>query len=170
MSLEYPVIGNNKNRLLLNQVEKVIILIEEGQEFVEAGYIDEGSIKLKFPANSITLMNKSTLQVGYNFSFEIKALQFYSLFEFEKLVNKNCTLNLHPLGIYIKNVPINIGGELTPGDNKSPITITGAKHVNKIREVIDGNPWGNLAEPWETGTITIPITTLNDTIGIENLL
>jgi len=170
MSLEYPVITNNTNRLLQKQVEKVIILLQDNSGYTEAGYIDEGSIKLKFPANNITLINKSILQLGYNFSFEIKTLQFYSLYEYEKLMNRSCTLNLHPLNIYIKDVRLNIGGELTLGDNKSPIIISGSKHVSKIRDVIDGNPWGALQEPWESTTVVIPIEAINDTIGIENLL
>lgn len=170
MSLINANIGNKEKRILSKALEKIVIIIEDGQESVDAGYIDEGSIKLKFPADKITLINKSTLQVGYDFSFEIKALQFYSLYEYEKLVNKTCTLNLYPLNVYIKNVRLNIGGEFTLGENKSPIVISGSKHVNKIRDVIDGNPYGNLAEPWETNSVQIIINPGTDTIGIENLL
>jgi len=169
MSLINPIIASNADRIINKPVEKVIIIIDDDNYNTEAGYIEEGSIKIKFPANSVKLLDKSELQLGYNFSMEIKALQFYSLYEYEKLKNKYCTLNLHPLNIYIKNVRINISGEITLGENKAPIIITASKHVNNIREVIDGNPWGNLIFPWEV-EITPSINVNQDTLGIENLL
>lgn len=149
MALENPIISSNADRIIKKSVEKISIILEEGEYNTEAGYIEEGSIKIKFPANSITLIDKSELQMGYNFSMELKALQFYSLYQYEKLVNKYCTLNLHPLNIYIKHVRLNISGELNLGENKAPIIITAARHVNNIRDVIDGNPWGELSFPWE---------------------
>lgn len=169
MSLQNPIIESNANRIIKNPVEKVIILVEDENFTTEAGYIEEGSIKIKFPANSVSLLDKSELQLGYNFSIEIKALQFYSLFEYEKLKNRICTINLHPLNIYIKNIRLNISGELNIGENKAPIIITAAKYVNNIKDVIDGNPWGNLTSPWEIEIL--PENNINqDILGIENLL
>ncbi len=169
MSLQNPIISQNPDRVIKKPVEKVIIIIEDNNYSTEAGYIEEGSIKLKFNANTVTLMDKSELQLGYNFSMEIKALQFYSLYEYEKLKNRSCIINLHPLNIYIKNIKLNIGGEINLGENKAPILISASKHINNIRDVIDGNPWGNLSSPWEF-EIT-PADNINqDTLGIENLL
>ncbi len=167
MALENPIISANADRIIKKSVEKITIILEGLDYNTEAGYIEEGSIKLKFPANSITLIDKSELQMGYNFSMEIKALQFYSLYQYEKLVNKYCTLNLHPLNIYIKHVRLNISGELNIGENKAPIIITAAKYVNNIRDVIDGNPWGELSFPWEV-EINPPNNNNQDPLTTEN--
>ncbi len=169
MSLQNPIISVNSDRIIKKPVEKAIIIIEDENFSTEAGYIEEGSIKIKFPANSVTLLDKSELQLGYNFSIEIKALQFYSLYEYEKLKNRFCTINLHPLSIYIKNVRLNISGELNVGENKAPILLTASKYVNNIKDVIDGNPWGQLTNPWEI-EITPEDNINQDTLGIENLL
>ena len=57
---------------------------------------------------------------------------------------------------YLKDIRLNVEVDVTVGDGKTPVKITGSKYVEKLRHAIDGNPWGDLAEPWEPSGLTVP--------------
>jgi hypothetical protein len=154
-----PNISKNKSLVLSRVIENVEFLYNENPDvslsgvWLGAGYIEKASVKLMAKPKTIELLDGTLHQTGYDFSFEITSLQYYSALEFEKLVNRATTINLSPIKTYIKNVRVNIEVDATPGD-KSIIKITGQKFIEKLRDAIDGNPWGSLPEEWAQGATT----------------
>lgn len=154
-----PNIGKNKSYVLSKVIENVSFLYNENPDaflagnWLDAGYIEKASVKLMAKPRTHELIDGTLHQFGYDFSFEITALQFYSALEFEKLVNRATTINLHPINTYVKNVRVNVEVDATPGD-KSVIKITGQKFIEKLRDAIDGNPWGSLPDEWAQGSTT----------------
>lgn len=126
--------------------------------FLNAGFIEEGTVKLSLKQMSHALITKEKYQYGYEFSFEITSLQYYSLYEFEKFRNEVCWISLDGLDSYLINVTVNVELDMTVGDMKGAIKLSGTKYVENIREVIDGNPWGTLPPIWASPKAAAPAT------------
>jgi len=116
------------------------------------GFIPEAGVKVKLVPKIRTIIDGSEFQRGWDFSFEIISMQFYSLFQIEKFKNQLCTINLHPLNLYLKDVypQIEVDDAFDKeGNNK--IILSGKKFVKEIRDVYDPNPWGDIdfvGSPW----------------------
>lgn len=119
-----------------------------GLGWLNAGYLEKASVKLTAAPRIIDLIDGSKYQLGYDFNVEITSLQYYSLFEFEKFKNQSCYLSLHGLSTYLVDVIMNLSVDLTAGDTKGPIKLTGSKFVGDIIEVMNPNPWGSYGDPW----------------------
>lgn len=170
MGLVY--IDRNKDRILADPVQQVVISFQDDDNgFQEAGLFSDGSIKMTFTPNSTKISDKTNVQLGYEYSIEMKALQFYSLYEYEKLVNEVVMIALRlksGRSIYIKDVRLNFGGEFTIGNNEAPLTLTAEGWVSKIRDLIDGNPWGELPEPFSTSkSVTVGVGSGSAGIGLD---
>lgn len=123
-------------------------IASNGNAWNNFGFLPEAGVKVNLKPKSRTLIDGSDFQRGFDFSFEITSLQFYSMYEIEKFKNELCTINLHPLQIYIKDVYVQVEVDHSfdkEGNNK--IIISGKKFVRSIRDVYDGNPWGSLEYP-----------------------
>ena len=116
-----------------------------------AGWIEQGKLVIKLDPIQKDIIDGSKFSIAWNFSCEITSMQYYSLYEFEKFNNELCTVNLNGISTYLTNVVLNLNLDATFNNNGDAIIkLMGSKRVQKIKDVIDGNPWGALAEPWET--------------------
>lgn len=132
------------------------------------GYFPEAGVKVKLTPNVRRLGDGSEFQRGYDFDFSIESIQMYSRFQIEKFKNELCTINLHPLQYYIKDVYIQITvDDVFDKDGNTKTIISGKKFVRNIRDVYDPNPWGDLSygnSPWAYSTPTTVPETAPETI------
>lgn len=113
---------------------------------VNIGFGEKGTLKLTAAKRVFEQLDESEIQLGYDFSFEIVSPQFYSMYEVEKFAGKLCLLTIHEGQFYIKDVQVTV--ELDYADGKTSIKIAGKKFIQKLRDAIDGNPWGSLPGVW----------------------
>ena len=120
------------------------------------GFFPEAGVKVKATPNVRRLGDGSEYQRGYDFEFTIESIQMYSRFQIEKLKNELCTINLHPLQLYIKDVYIQVTVDDTfDKDGNARTIISGKKFIRNIRDAYDPNPWGDAPAPW---AVTLPDT------------
>lgn len=165
MALQKIALKRDQSKVLDNFISDVLIQTNENlystnQDFnssgangaLNFGYIPEAGCKIKLSPRSRALIDGSEFQRGYDASVEMVSIQIYSMYELEKFKNELCTINFHPLHIYVKDVYLQVDVEANfDKEGNSKVTITGKKFVNNIREFIDGNPWGSLdypGSPW----------------------
>lgn len=117
-----------------------------GGGFKNIGHIEKASLKMTATKRVIEELDESEFQIGYDFEFELRSLQFYSMYEFEKFRNKVCIINT--MQAYIKNIKLNIELDNEVNSGKGVIVIRGKKFIANLRDAVDGNPWGALPEPW----------------------
>ncbi len=127
------------------------------------GYFPEAGVKVKLTPNVRRLGDGSEFQRGYDFEFTIESIQMYSRFQIEKFKNELCTINLHPLNLYIKDIYVQISvDDVFDKDGNTKTIISGKKFVRNIRDVYDPNPWGSAPAPWAfTTPTTVPETAPN---------
>jgi len=125
----------------------------------DMGYLEKATLEMKAPKHVIGLIDNSDFQTGYDAEFKVTSHQFYSLYQFEKLLNKVCIFQViaGEQVFYIKNMNVNIEVDAQPGSDKGPIMISGKKFVQNIRDFIDGNPWGSLPNYWAPNSGGIPV-------------
>ena len=137
-------------------------------KMVNFGFIPEASVKVQLQAKTRALIDGSEYQKGYDFSFSIESLQFYSMFQIEKFKNELCTINLHPLNIYIKDIYVQVSVDNTfDKDGNTKITISGKKFVKNIRDVYDPNPWGDAPAIWATTPVDFVPEVVPDTVHVN---
>jgi hypothetical protein len=111
-------------------------------EWENCGYIEQGSIIITAPPITFIDINGSTVTTGYNGKIEIGIMQIYGIFEYEKFVNKMCTISLPGIKMYIPDIILNLDVNFTPGDNKkAPLKLSGTKNVETLEYLITDNPW-----------------------------
>ena len=159
MALKVINLRKDSGRVLTGVVKDVLIQTNENlmsgdpkyNGWKNAGWIEQGKLVIKLDPIQKDIIDGSKFSIAWNFSCEITSMQYYSLYEFEKFNNELCTVNLNGISTYLKNVVLNLNLDATFNNNGDAIIkLMGSKRVQKIKDVIDGNPWGALAEPWET--------------------
>lgn len=154
--MAYPNISKNPSFMLSKVINNISFWYQgwnPEDDALNFGLVEKGSVKLKAVPKIVEMIDGSQYQLGYDFEFEIVSLQYYSLYEYEKFMNKVCTFNLQGIHTYIKDIVTTIELDAEPGAVKGVIKFSGKKFVEKIRDVIDGNPWGTLASPPWPATI-----------------
>lgn len=163
MGLEVVNLSKNTALNLNKKVSSVFLNTNENlysgnpiyNDWKNGGYIEEGTIKYNAVPSTKKNSDGQTFTKGYDCSFEFISEQYYSLFQFEKFANKLCTINLEGISTYIKNIVLNVEliGELND-KNEARVKISGTKYVEKFRDFVDGNPWGDMPAPWASNTPT----------------
>ncbi len=151
-------LSKNTNRLVKTVVSDVQIqtMADLPTGWLNAGYIEKGTVKFSAKPRIFDTLDGAKHVLGYDFSFEIGSVQYYSMLQFEKFNNQSCMLRIDGMKTYIKDVKVNVEVDVTAGEAKSTLKITGSKYVEKLRDAIDGNPWGDLSEPWEPEGLAVP--------------
>lgn len=112
------------------------------------GWIPEAGCKVKLAPRVRGIIDGSEFQRGYDASFEIVSIQLYSMYEIEKFKNQLCTINLHPLNLYIIDVYVQVDVEANfDKEGNTKVTITGKKFVKNLSAFFSGNPWGSIEYP-----------------------
>jgi len=159
MALKVINLRKDSGRVLTGVVKDVLIQTNENlmsgdpkyNGWKNAGWIEEGQVTIKLEPIQKNIIDGSKFSMAWNFSVEITSLQFYSMLEFEKFNNELCTVNLNGIQTYLKNINMNMSVDAAFNNNgDARIKLMASKRVQKIRDVIDGNPWGALSEPWES--------------------
>lgn len=151
-------ISKNDSRVIKTVVSDVLIQTvgDIATGWLNAGYIEKGTVKFSAKPRTFDRLDGAKHVMGYDVALEIGSMQFHSMFQFEKFNNQSCFVSIPGMKTYIKDIVLNVEIDVTAGDGKSAVKITGSKYVEKLRDAIDGNPWGDLAEPWEVEGVTPP--------------
>ncbi|CAG0979907.1 hypothetical protein ANAEL_01684 [Anaerolineales bacterium] len=151
-------LSKNDNRIIKTAVADVFIqtVTDIATGWLNPGHIEKGAVKFAAKPRTFDRLDGAKHVMGYDITLEIGVMQYHSLFEIEKLNNQNCFVSIPGMKTYLKDIVLNVEVDATAGDGKTPIKITGSKYVEKLRHAIDGNPWGDLAEPWEPSGLTVP--------------
>lgn len=151
-------LSKNTNRLVKTVISDVQIqtMSDLPIGWLNAGFIEKGTVKLSAKPRVFDTLDGAKHVVGYDVAVEIGSLQYYSMYQFEKFNNVACMLRIDGLKTYVKDIKLNVELDLTAGEAKSVLKVTGSKYVEKLRDAIDGNPWGDLAEPWEVEGLSVP--------------
>ncbi len=182
MALKVINLRKDQGRVLTGVVKNILIQTNENltsgnityNGWKNAGFIEEGQVTIKIDPILKNIIDGSKYSLGWNLSLEIASLQFYSMYEFEKFNNELCTVNLDGIQTYLKNIYMNLAVDATFNNNADArIKLSASRRVEKLRDVIDGNPWGALVEPWESGTASpadspdpVPIGSTGSSSGI----
>lgn len=155
-------LSKNSNRLVKTVISDVQIqtMADIATGWLNAGYIEKGTVKFAAKPRIFEQLDGAKHVMGYDVTFEIGSVQYYSMLQFEKFNNHNCMLRIDGMKTYIKDIKVNVELDVTGGEAKSVLKITGSKYVEKLRDAIDGNPWGDLAEPWEVEGVSVPKETI----------
>lgn len=157
MGLQLINLSKSKDQLLSSVIRDVLIQTNENllsgnilyNDWKNAGYIQEAMVKVAAKPNLIELIDGTSISKSFEVTWEITSLQYYHLYEFEKFNNELCTINLLGVQTYLKNVFVNVELDATFNKNgEAKIRLFGTKRVKSLRDLIDGNPWGELPEPW----------------------
>lgn len=114
----------------------------------EAGYLEKASVKITVEPRLTELINGSNFQLGYDVSFEVVSLQLYSAFEFDKLKNENCYINLPDVPLWLRFFDLNVKIETEPGQTRGTVTISGSKFVDELTNAMAADVSGNVFSPW----------------------
>lgn len=155
-------LSKNDNRLVKTVISDVQIqtMADIATGWLNAGWIEKGTIKFAAKPRTFDRIDGAKHVMGYDVSLEIGSVQYYSMLQFEKFNNVACMLRIDGMKTYIKDIVLNVELDVTAGEGKAVLKITGSKYVEKLRDAIDGNPWGDLAEPWEAEGVTVPKETI----------
>ncbi len=117
------------------------------------GLIEKAGVTLEFKGRNQGLIDGTDHSRGFDITLTISALQFYDLYELEKLNNQVCYFFLENVKTWVKDVKVQIEGTLKPtAEEGGTIKIIGKRSVKNLRDCIDGNPFGALPLPWNDGT------------------
>lgn len=164
MALKLINLSKDNTKLLNTVVKDVYIQTRENlysgnplyNNWKNAGYIPEAGVKVTAEPRTKKLVDGNTLAKGYDIGIEIICDQYYSLYQFEKFNNELCFINLHGIVTFIKDIIITVGLDATFNqDGDAMVKLTGTVFVQKIRDCIDGSPWGDLTPPWATD-VSVP--------------
>lgn len=157
MALQHINLSKDKTKLLNTVVKNVFIQTNDNlysgnpiyYGWKNSGYIPEAGVVVTAEPRVKKLVDGNTISKGYDVSVEITCEQYYNLYQFEKFQNEVCTILLDGVATYLKDIIMNVALNATFNqDGDAMIKLTGTRFVQKVRDCVDGNPWGDLAAPW----------------------
>jgi hypothetical protein len=135
-------------------------LVENGLLAGSAGHLSKSGVKITLTEESTNLITNENYQRGYNLNVEITSEQFYGAFEFEKLRNKKCYIELPEIPLWVLPVRLNISfPEFNPGEKKATVVIKSSKYCKTLNNAI--------ASSWN-GTVSAPFALPNAGPGTDS--
>jgi hypothetical protein len=142
-------------KYVFNRRVSEVHLYEGGNLAGSAGYLGKSAVAIKAVPRTTDLIDGSKYQLGYDVTYEITSEQLYSVFEFEKLMNKSGFIHLPDIPLWIGTttgglINFNIEVDINPGETKGQVKISGSKYVAKLTDCLAQNWNGAVAAPFAT--------------------
>lgn len=113
-----------------------------------AGFMSKADVKVMATKRTEELSDSNRFQLGYDLEVTVTSLQYYSVFEFAKLRNLNCYVRLVEVPLWIGPCLLNVDVELSPGETKGKVTISGTLYVENLTDGFKANWNGAILEPY----------------------
>lgn len=116
-----------------------------------AGHLNKAGVKITLAEESTNLITNENFQRGFNLSVEISSEQFYGAFEFEKLKNRKCFIELPDIPLWILPVRLNVSiPEFNPGEKKATILIKASRYCKTLNNAMASSWNGSVFAPFAT--------------------
>src|SRR5690554_4840446 len=79
---------------------KFYLADDAGKFAGEAGHLSKAGVKIMMPEEVTNLIDNSNWQRGYNLQVEISSEQFFGAFEFDKLRNRLCYIEIPEIPLW----------------------------------------------------------------------
>jgi hypothetical protein len=113
-----------------------------------AGHLGPAGVKITLEPKNTALIGGDKHQHGYILNYEITSEQMYSLFEFEKLRNRKNYVALLEIPLWIMPTKTQVAADITPGETKGIIKLTGSNYSDKLKNLIAASWNGTVFLPW----------------------
>lgn len=146
---------SKEGKWVFNRRVNDVHLYEGGVPAGVAGYLGKSAIVIKAVPRTTDLIDGSKYQLGFDISYEVVSEQLYSVFEFEKLMNKSGYIYIPDIPLWIGTtaggqITFNIEVDINPGETKGQVKLSGSKFVSKLTDGIAQNWNGAVASPFAT--------------------